>query len=616
MASHATSRRTAGFRVGLLPAGMAVVAMLAVAGARAAHDDPMVTATVPVPAGARLLAVNEATHAVYATNTATNSVSVIDGETLTVEATIAVPAPDFPAVNPDTNRIYVSSRAANSLTVIDGETNAVVAVVPVGTFPTGVSVNPRTNLVYVANRTSGTVSVVDGETNTVVATIPLGGQPVGVWANPKTNLVYVTENAANAVAVIDGETNTVVATIPVGAQPQAIWGVFNLERLYVSNRGSLSLSVVDAKEGAVIAELPLGSVPFGVWANPKHKRVYVALNPGNSVTVIDAKHLDTVASVPVGSAPMGVAGDSILDRVYVANSADNTVSVISTEPAAGPKFSDWAAPLNLGPPVNSEFAENGPALTRDGLSLFFASDRPGGAGNLDIWVSRRASIGDPWGEPVNVASVNSPGIENVPVLSRDERLLFFNSNRPGGLGDIDLWVAHRAKRTDDLAWEPPVNLGATVNSASFDGAPGLLETGGRTLLYFASGRPPGARDRLDIYVSEQGPDGSFGEPAFVTELNTPFNEARLSVRKDGREAFFFSNRPGSAGLDLWASTRQKSVDPWSTPTNLGPEINTAFAEIQPHIAPDRVTLVFASDRPGGLGRADLYLSTRTELDDG
>jgi peptidoglycan-associated lipoprotein len=204
----------------------------------------------------------------------------------------------------------------------------------------------------------------------------------------------------------------------------------------------------------------------------------------------------------------------------------------------------------------------------------------------------------------------------VPVLSRDEHLLFFNTNRPGGSGDVDVWVAQRAKRTDDFAWGPPVNLGAAVSSAFFDGAPGLLEKGGRTRLYFASGRPPGARDRLDIYVSEQGADGSFGEPAFVDELNTPFNEARLSVRKDGREAFFFSNRPGSAGLDLWTSTRPKAFDPWSPPTNLGPEINTAFAEIQPHIAPDRLTLLFASDRPGGLGRADLYLSTRTESGDG
>jgi Tol biopolymer transport system component len=129
-------------------------------------------------------------------------------------------------------------------------------------------------------------------------------------------------------------------------------------------------------------------------------------------------------------------------------------------------------------------------------------------------------------------------------------------------------------------------------------------------VYFSSGRPPGSRFLLDIYVSEQGPDGSLGPPAPVAELNTPFNETRPSVRFDGREVFLFSDRPGSAGLDLWASTSSAPFGVWSAPVNLGPAVNTPFADIQPHIARDRRTLYFASNRPGGSGLADLYVTTR------
>jgi len=157
-----------------------------------------------------------------------------------------------------------------------------------------------------------------------------------------------------------------------------------------------------------------------------------------------------------------------------------------------------------------------------------------------------------------------------------------------------------------------VNLGATVNSPFFDGGVSYLRRGhdGRSALYFASGRPPGTRERLDIYVSEQGHDGSFGPPVLVSELNTEFNDARPSVRSDGREVFFFSNRPGSALSDLWTSTRRWISHHWSPPVNLGATVNTAFGEVQPHIAPDGRTLYFTSDRPGGLGLLDLYVTTR------
>src|SRR6059036_3507929 len=97
--------------------------------------------------------------------------------------------------------------------------------------------------------------------------------------------------------------------------------------------------------------------------------------------------------------------------------------------------SEWSEPVDLGPPINTPSADQSPALSPDGLSLYFASDRTGGLGGVDLWVSRRASDRSPWGTPANLGpGINSSGIESGPNLSRDRHLLFFQSNRPGGQG--------------------------------------------------------------------------------------------------------------------------------------------------------------------------------------
>ena len=97
--------------------------------------------------------------------------------------------------------------------------------------------------------------------------------------------------------------------------------------------------------------------------------------------------------------------------------------------------SEWSAPVNLGPVVNSSFGDNNATLSPDGLSLYFASDRPGGLGLTDLWVARRASVDSPWEAPVNLgAPVNTPFADGAPALSIDGHLLFLHSNRPGGRG--------------------------------------------------------------------------------------------------------------------------------------------------------------------------------------
>jgi hypothetical protein len=314
------------------------------------------------------------------------------------------------------------------------------------------------------------------------------------------------------------------------------------------------------------------------------------------------------------------------------------VSSIPISPAAvAEKFSDWCPRISLGPVVNSPFSDGGPAISKDGLSLYFHSNR---SGNFDIYVSQRPSKHDPWGLPRNLGPpINTPLVETVPALSSDGHWLFFNGfNRPGGLGGFDIWVSYRQNVHDDFAWEPPINLGPGVNStfnevgASYfqseeddegdedgesegRGGFGSADDGdsGVRLLYFGSNRP-GGPGRNDIWVSAQQPGGSFGSATLVQELSSPTNEVRPSISPNGRELFLTRDVDPLIinDNDLWVSTRKKLSDPWKSPVKLGSTVNSDLDDIRAYIAPDRKTLYFESGPNEPNGNMDLYVTTRSK----
>ena len=96
-------------------------------------------------------------------------------------------------------------------------------------------------------------------------------------------------------------------------------------------------------------------------------------------------------------------------------------------------------------------------------------------------------------------------------------------------------------------------------------------------------------------------------------VNTAFEDGQPNLRRDGREIFFFSNRPGTLGMaDIYTATRASAFDPWSAPFNLGPNVNSANgAETRPSLAWDGTTLYFGSSRPGGEGSTDHYVTNRS-----
>lgn len=289
------------------------------------------------------------------------------------------------------------------------------------------------------------------------------------------------------------------------------------------------------------------------------------------------------------------------------------IGAIPPSMLSSPRYSDWSAPTNLGPVVNSSFEDNGPTVSRDGLRLYFGSQRPGGVGLGDIWVSRRDSVEEDWGSPVNVTPLNSVADDVSPNLSRDGHWLFFQSRRDGGFGNFDIWVAYREHVHDDFDWQPPLNVGAFINTAAFQQNPFFFDNDeiGVPQLYFTFGQPS------DLFVSNPLPDGTFGPGTPVVELNNPgANERGLSIRFDGLEVFFMSTRVGGSGAqDLWTSKRSTVFDPWSVPENLGIVVNSAAGDFNPFITSDRETLYFNSDRAGGSGGQDLYVTTRTKTND-
>jgi hypothetical protein len=296
------------------------------------------------------------------------------------------------------------------------------------------------------------------------------------------------------------------------------------------------------------------------------------------------------------------------------------VATGSVNAQLGP-FSAWSVAQRIelvgpgtSPSFNSPVLDGCPASSRDGKTFFMASTRPGSAG-IDIWISRRESVNEPWGEPVNAgAPINSSSNDFCPMPARDGHEFFFVSNRPGGCGGDDIYVT---RFRDDGTVDEPENLGCEVNSALNEAGPvPITEPGRGPVLYFSSNRPGGFAADLDpnkapdsdLYSAEWK-GGRYQAPSLVPGVNTAAEEGQPYIQRDALELYFFSTRPGGKGVqDIWMASREKAHDAWSVPVNLGDNVNSAAAETRPSLSWDGSTLYFGSTRT--TGEANIYVSTR------
>jgi Tol biopolymer transport system component len=263
--------------------------------------------------------------------------------------------------------------------------------------------------------------------------------------------------------------------------------------------------------------------------------------------------------------------------------------------------------VNLGPVVNSEQNELTHCVSADGLELYYmygGSWEPNTPG-WNLSVSTRSTVEDDWGPPANLGSiVNSLNDDMGPCISSDGLELYFQSNRPGGEGLDDIWVSRRA--TKDNPWGEPENLGPPVNTETWDYNPCLSSDGLK--LYFAYGLDP----QLAVTTRETR-DAPWGEPVNLGPVVNSWScqDAEWISSDDLVLVFsdFWGCDPRPEGLgetDIWLTRRASKEADWTTPVNIGAPINTEFAEDAPMISVDGSMLYFNSDRPGGSGNMDIW----------
>lgn len=282
-------------------------------------------------------------------------------------------------------------------------------------------------------------------------------------------------------------------------------------------------------------------------------------------------------------------------------------SVLAGSAAAATGAGPWSAPQKIdeiagnSTELNTPSLDGCPILSPDGRTLYMASNRPGGEGGLDIWVARRESTDEPFRAPENLSQINSPANDFCPTPLRGRRLLFV-SNRATeqscGMGDIYV-TRHDPKH----GWRTPQHLACSPdgpNSALDEQGPSLVEIDGVEDLYFSRSAPtvPG-----DVFVSRD-----FGPATAVAELNSPGNDIQPNVRKDGREVVLSSNW-ATGNQDIYAATRASTDDPWSAPVAVD-EVNTSAAETRPSLSWDARTLLFGRAPGAESAMADIYISTR------
>ena len=155
----------------------------------------------------------------------------------------------------------------------------------------------------------------------------------------------------------------------------------------------------------------------------------------------------------------------------------------------------WTVPRNIGPPVSTKYSEKQPALSSDGRTLYYSSNRPGGYGDYDLWMSTRREDGT-WSPPVNMGdNINTEGSDQSPFMHPDNKTLYFSSTGWPGMGGYDIFLS---RKLSDSTWSEPMNLGYPINT--FNDEQGLIVNSNADIAYFSSNRLNGKG--LDIFSFE------------------------------------------------------------------------------------------------------------------
>ena len=248
--------------------------------------------------------------------------------------------------------------------------------------------------------------------------------------------------------------------------------------------------------------------------------------------------------------------------------------------------------------LNTAANDGCPILDPGTNDLYMASNRPGGRGKLDIWIARWNGAG--WNTPVNAGpGVNTAADEFCPDPAPGNRLFFV---RRLTATNTDIYVTRRLASGFFTAAQSLARASNGINSAAEEWSPSFFTAGGLEFLYFSSTR----EGRQRIYYSV-----NYG-PAQLAPggVNSSAADARPNVRQDGLEIVWDSTRFGTlGGPDIGSATRSSISEPWGTAVHLGNGINSPAGESRASLSYDGHRLMFGTTRPGE-GSSDIWTATR------
>ena len=288
----------------------------------------------------------------------------------------------------------------------------------------------------------------------------------------------------------------------------------------------------------------------------------------------------------------------------------NQNELVSAKEAIYETDSSQLTATNMGVPVNSVEGEFNPEMTSNGLEMFFSSEREGSQ-DRDLYRARRETPDGEWTIVENMGpKINSPHLDSGPSITSDGKTLVFHSERLFN-GAKDGIQTHRDLfYTQRPSLDAPFGKVQTVPGkeiiTDYADTAALITDGGTTM-YFSSNRPGGIGSK-DIYVAtREDPNGPFTTVNNMgPNVNSKWVDSNPAITEDGLTLFFHSKRPGFGRSDLYVTCRKTKDDPWGPARNLGVTANTDFAEANPSVSANGKILLFRSDREGTVGKQDLW----------
>lgn len=308
--------------------------------------------TQPIQTSATPLPEWRSGYRIYVTNETSGDLSVIDGATNEVLATVPLgKRPRGIHASPDQRTIYIAlsgsppappgvdestlpppDKSADGIGVFDVEQNKLIRVIQGGSDPENFDVSLDGSTLFVSNEDISSASFIEVASGKLTETIRVGEEPEGVKLSPDGKEVYVTAEADSSIAVIDIAARKLAASFKVGRRPRNIVFLPDGSRGYVNAENDGTIVLFDAIKKRKIQDIQLGKPgeikPMGLALSPDAKKLYVSTGRGRKVFVIDTVTNQAIASFEVGQRPWGIAVSPDGKTLYTANGPSNDVSVI------------------------------------------------------------------------------------------------------------------------------------------------------------------------------------------------------------------------------------------------------------------------------------------------